>query len=109
REEGRAWSISLAIIVVLSAAWPTWWLGSSFGYRGLEVATLFVMIGIAVLMQASRQQPILRRALSTCVGIAVIWNLALLALFLTQRIPREEPVTHRQTLHALREWVAGQR
>ena len=107
RPEGRAWILSLALIVGLSAAWPTWWLGSSFGYRGLEVATFFVMIGVAVLLQATASRLLIRRALHAAAGIAIVWNLALFSLFLTQRIPREEPVTYQQAFSALRDWIAG--
>jgi len=107
RGEGRAWLISLAIIVVLSAAWPTWWLGSSFGYRGFEVATFFVMVGLAVLLKVTFKHRLARPLLSMVMTIAIVWNLALFALFLTQNIPREAPVTHRQALHALHTWITG--
>jgi hypothetical protein len=109
RNEGRAWLVSLVVIIVLSAAWPTWWLGSSFGYRGFEVPTFFAMIGLAALLEAARRQRLFRLTVASCVGIAIIWNLALLALFLTQRIPREEPVTYQQAAHALQSWVIGRR
>jgi len=107
RAEGQAWIISLATIVLLSAAWPTWWLGSSFGHRGFEVGTFFVMLGLARLLQATSPRPQLSRALRTCIGIAIGWNLMLFALFLTQRIPREAPVTYRQAGSALWRWIAG--
>jgi hypothetical protein len=107
RPEGRAWILSFVLILVLSAAWPTWWLGSSFGYRGFEVATLFVMIGFAVLLRATASRPLLRRALQVVAGIAIVWNLVLFSLFLTQRIPREEPVTYQQAVSAFRAWIAG--
>ena len=104
RTEGRAWLLSLVTIIVLSSAWPTWWMGSSFGYRGFEVPTFFVMIGLAVLLDLSRQSRIGRTILWTVYSIAIAWNLALLALFLTQRIAREEPVTYRETFRALESW-----
>ncbi|MEO6003642.1 MAG: hypothetical protein ABIZ04_05860 [Opitutus sp.] len=105
RTEGRAWLVSLISIVLLSAAWPTWWMGSSFGYRGFEVPTLFVMIGLAILLDLTRQSRISRAALWIVCSVAIAWNLALLALFLTQRIPREEAVTYTQSVHALERWL----
>jgi hypothetical protein len=105
RSEGRLWLASLVAIVVLSAAWPTWWLGSSFGYRGFEVATFFVMIGIACAMELLRPHVVGRRALHLCLTLAIAWNLALFGLFLTQRIPREAPVRHGQALQALWTWI----
>jgi hypothetical protein len=107
RREGRAWLVSLAAIIVLSAAWPMWWLGSSFGYRGFEVPTFFAMIGLAALLEALRRQSVLRGLLCTAIACAIVANLAYLALFLTQRIPREEPVTYVQAGRALQTWISG--
>lgn len=101
RAEGRAWLVSLVIVVALSSTWPTWWLGSSFGYRGFEVATFFAMIGIAVILDATRRRAALQQILFGAVSVAIAWNLLLFALFLTQRIPREEPVTYRQVLDSI--------
>ncbi|MEO7598915.1 MAG: hypothetical protein ABIV50_08280 [Opitutus sp.] len=109
RREGRAWLISLLAIVILSAAWPTWWLGSSFGYRGFEVLTFFAMIGVAALLEVFRRPSLPRMLLRTVIACAIAGNLALFALFLTQRIPREEPVTYQQAAHAFRTWVTGGR
>lgn len=106
RSEGRAWLVSLVVTILLSAAWPTWWLGSSFGYRGLEIATFFAVVGVAVLLEATRRHPLFRAALSAGIAGAVAWNLVIFALFLTQRIPREEPVTYQQAASALRNWVS---
>jgi hypothetical protein len=109
RTEGRAWLVSLAAIVLLNAAWPTWWLGSSFGHRGFEAATLFAMIGIAALFHAASDCRIWRRALAGAAVMAVTWNVLLLALFLTQRISREEPVTHAAAARALAGWFSDAR
>jgi hypothetical protein len=103
--EGRLWLISAATIILLSAAWPMWWLGSSFGFRGFEVLNFFVMIGLATLIENLRHRRHLSRLLSVTMGVAIVWNLALLALFLTQRIPREEPVTFQQAGKALWDWA----
>lgn len=109
RAEGACWIVSLGITVLLSAAWPMWWLGSSFGHRGFEVATFFAMIGFAVLLHAVAQRTTWRRVLWGLGAGAIAWNLALLALFLTQRIPREEPVRYREAAHALYGWISGAR
>lgn len=104
RPEGVAWIISLLVVVLLDAAWPTWWLGSSFGHRGFEVGTLFATIGFASLWDALRDRPIFRRLLTLIAALAIVWNLALLALFLTQRIPREKPVSYGDAGKALWHW-----
>lgn len=107
RAEGIGWLLSLAIIVLLNAAWPTWWLGSSFGYRGFEVPTFFAMIGFAALLAAATSRPRIRFALTAVALLAVVWNLVLFALFLTQRIPRQEPVTYLDAARALLHWFAA--
>lgn len=107
RPEGRGWLASLAIITVLNAAWPTWWLGSSFGHRGFEVPIFFAMLGFATLLHAAAPHLLLRRALLACAALAIAWNLALFALFLTQRIPRQAPVTYADAARALAGWFQG--
>lgn len=109
RAEGGGWLVSLALITVLNAAWPTWWLGSSFGHRGFEVAVFFAMLGFASLLQWTGTRPRWRRALLAFTALAVAWNLALFALFLTQRIPRQESVTYRDAARALAAWFSDAR
>jgi len=103
------WVASLAAIVVLNAAWPTWWLGSSFGNRGFEVATFFCMVGLAALFGAFRERPFLTAILAGVAGMAVVWNLALLALFLAHRIPSEGAVTYADAGRAMVRWFADGR
>lgn len=104
---GRMFLASLVMITVLNAAWPAWWLGSSFGHRGFEAATLFAMIGGAALWSATTGRAVWRKALVVLSGIAIAWNLALFALFLTHRIQREGPVTYLDALRAMGGWISG--
>jgi hypothetical protein len=106
RAEGRAWLVSLVLILLLSAAWPTWWLGSSFGFRGLEVPVFLAMLGVAAGWSRLPAYPRLHVGLGVLAALLVVWNLALLALFLTQRIPRQEPVTYLDAARALVSWLA---
>lgn len=109
RIEGRAWLGSLVAIVLLNAAWPMWWLGSSFGHRGFEVCTFFAAIGLAQLAHAVRAAGSLRKAFTLLVTLCIVWNLALFALFLTQRISRDQPVTYLDSARALVGWITGER
>jgi hypothetical protein len=102
--EGRAWLASLAAILILNSFWPTWWFGSSFGHRGFDAATLFAMIGGASLWHVTESRPRLRVTIATPACVAIAWNLVLLALFLTQRISREEAVTYGEMLRAMSAW-----
>jgi hypothetical protein len=104
RTEGQMWLTSLASIFVLNTLWPVWWFGSSFGHRGFDAATLYAMIGGAALWHATTMRPRLRMALAAVACVAIVWNLALLALFLTQRISREEAVTYGDMLRAVSAW-----
>jgi hypothetical protein len=105
RTEGRLWLVSLVAILVLNSVWPVWWFGSSFGHRGFDAATLFAMVGAAALWHATVIRPRLRVALATVACVAIAWNLVLLALFLTQRISREEAVTYGDALRAAAGWM----
>lgn len=107
RLEGMTWLFSLAVIVFLHAAWPTWWLGSSFGYRAFEVPTLFAMIGFAALLTAAARRKLFHVTVIAAALLAVVWNLALFALFLTQRIPRQDSVTYSDAAHALLRWFVS--
>jgi hypothetical protein len=97
---------SLVAIIGLNAAWPSWWFASSFGNRGFEVATFFSMLGLAVLFGATRNRRVWRRVLAAAVALAVMWNLILLALFVTRRIPQDEAVTYGDVEHALAAWIS---
>ncbi|HUG12266.1 MAG TPA: hypothetical protein VMM36_14710 [Opitutaceae bacterium] len=105
RTEGRMWLASLAAIFVLNTVWPVWWFGSSFGHRGFDAATLFAMVGAAALWHATAIRPRLRVALATVACVTIAWNLVMLALFLTQRISREEAVTYGEALRAASNWM----
>ncbi|OHE89240.1 MAG: hypothetical protein A3G75_11280 [Verrucomicrobia bacterium RIFCSPLOWO2_12_FULL_64_8] len=107
RRDGRAGLVSLGAIIVLNAAWAVWWLGSSFGHRGFEAATLFAMLGLAVLLRAAPAGSWLRRIVASGVALAVGWNLVLGALFLTQRISRGDAVTYADAGRAFAAWVRG--
>jgi hypothetical protein len=107
--EGRAWLASLGAIVLLNAAWPMWWLGSSFGQRGFEAATFFAMLGFAWWLRASATRAFWRRLLIGVTAAAIVWNALLFALFLSQRISREEPVTYVAAVRALAGWIGNSR
>lgn len=103
---GRAWLASLVVIVLMDAAWPTWWLGSSFGHRGFATATFFGMAGLAALLNYGRTRTWIRRGTLALATAAIAWNLILFALFLTQRIPREEAVTYADAGLAFLQWFS---
>lgn len=99
--------VSVCAIILLNAAWPCWWFASSFGNRGFEVATFFAMVGVAALMREAQSRPAWRRVLAGAVSAAVAWNILLLGLFLTRRIPNEEAVTFGDSARALAAWLAS--
>ena len=104
---GRPWVVSLAATLLLNAAWPEWWYGSSFGNRGYEVSTFFAMLGFAWLLAVSADRPVLRRALAAAAGGAVAWNLIILVLFLTRSISRVDAVTYLDVVRVLAHGGAG--
>jgi hypothetical protein len=102
---GRIWVGSLALNTMLYAAWPTWWLGLSFGHRGFELATFFAMVGLAWLMKTTQNRPNARYLLQTVFVTAIVWNLLLFAMFIPHRIAGEDAVTYGDMLKALGHWV----
>jgi hypothetical protein len=102
---GRIWLGSLVLNTVLYGAWPTWWLGLSFGHRGFELATFFAMIGLAWLIEATQNRRGAHRGLQTVFVTAIVWNLLLFALFIPHKIPGEDAVTYRDILKALGNWI----
>ncbi len=101
------WMASFLAVALLNSAWPNWWLGSSFGNRGLEVANFFAMVGLAVVAVAARARPAASRALHAAVSVAIAYNLVLLALFLTRRISTEAAVSYSDTRVAITRWIEG--
>ena len=66
------------------------------------MALFLAAIGLAVLLEATRRHAVARGVLAAVIAVAVLWNVAMFGLFLTQRIPREGPVTYAQAIEALR-------
>jgi hypothetical protein len=102
---GRIWLGSLLLNIVLYGAWPTWWLGLSFGHRGFELATFFAMIGLAWLIEAAQNRHGGRHVLQVMFVTAIVWNLLLFALFIPHKIAGEEAVTYGDMLKALGNWT----
>ena len=89
-----------------NAAWGEWWFGAAFGARAFECSTLFVMIGIAWLLQRAENHRILYSTLAGVCLLLVFWNLNL--VWLTQcsgNISWQAPVTNSQKLRiSIRYW-----
>lgn len=87
------WLAAFFLVYVLNASWWCWWFGGSFGGRSFEGCVLLVMTGLAWLFVAAKKRPKLHAALFALASLAAVWNVALLALFLSKRIPSETAVT----------------
>lgn len=86
------------LVAWTNASWSMWYFGSAFGGRAYEGCVLLAMLGTARLLQTGA----LTRRLSLAAGLLLAaWNLVFLALFLTQAVPREEPVSWPQRLAAV--------
>src|SRR5205823_2398102 len=82
---------SFLLLWYANSAWVIWWFGDSFGGRAyLELSGLFVL-GLATAFEAVRGAgPWARRALAAGVGAALLYNLVLMGLYITHRIPRSD-------------------
>jgi hypothetical protein len=97
----RCWLVSLAAIIYLNGSWWCWWFGSSFGNRAFEGATLYAMAGLGILWNAVADVPWARRATTVAIVLAIAANAALLALFMTGKIGREQAVSYDDMIRAL--------
>lgn len=100
----RPWALSFIAILALNGCWPNWWFGASFGNRAYDGAIFLAMTGLAWIFSKTRSVPGIRRIIDGICGAAIIWNLLLLALFLTKRIPRETAVTWLDAWRAASGW-----
>jgi hypothetical protein len=101
----RLWVLSFAVALALNSCWWCWWFGGSFGYRSLEGAVFFTMGGLAWAFSQTAGH-VWRSGLLwlTCFA-AIGWNILLLALFLTKRIPGGSAVTWSQMWEAAVHWL----
>lgn len=101
-----SWLAAFLLTYFLNASWWCWWFGGSFGGRSFEGSVFLAMIGLAWFFAANEKRPAYRIGLSTLCALAAIWNIALLALFLTKRISGEVAVPYSEVWQTL--WF-GQR
>ena len=72
--------LMIATQIYVAGSLDTWAGAGSFGQRRLVGLTIFLVIGLAALLQIVRQH-LPRAALLTVIGIAVWWNIGLTAQF----------------------------
>jgi len=100
----RPWCFSFLAMWLVNGAWWCWWFAHSFGNRSFEGAVLFAMGGLAWLLAKADARAWLKGLLVGCCALAVIWNVLLLALFLTKRISGEQAVTWAQMWRVAFHW-----
>lgn len=81
----RCWLLGGVLLWYANSAWHCWWFGDAFGARAfLELSGLFG-IGLALSFARLRDWPRLTVVLSV---LAVVFNLVLMALYITHTVPR---------------------
>ena len=79
------WALGGALLWYANSAWHSWWFGDAYGARAfLELAGLFG-IGLGLLFETLGRVPKLAMAL---VLLVLVFNWVLMALYITERIPR---------------------
>ena len=68
------------------ASWWMWWLGHSFGNRGLMSLTPLFILGLTAII-SSLQNPTQRSLFFGLCALFFIWNLILVAAYLSEMIP----------------------
>jgi hypothetical protein len=78
------WSLGALLLWYFNSAWYCWWFGHAFGARAfLELSGLFG-IGLGYFFEWTKNRP---RLAITIALLAIIWNLTLMVLHVTGRIP----------------------
>jgi hypothetical protein len=80
------WGLGLGLLWYANSAWHCWWFGDAYGARAfLELAGLFG-VGIGLAFEGLRRLPRLAAGLAV---LAVVFNVVLLALYVSHRLPRD--------------------
>lgn len=82
----QCWSLGAVLLWYANSAWHCWWFGDAFGARSfLELSGLFG-IGLALSFSYLSEKHRLAAVLTV---LAILFNFALMALYVTHRIPRD--------------------
>jgi hypothetical protein len=87
RRIGACALLMVALQVYVSGAVGSWTVAGAFGQRRFVCLTILLVIGLAALLSSLSQVP--RRTVMLLTGLAVWWNLALMAEFGTQLMDRQ--------------------
>jgi hypothetical protein len=84
--------LSLLLLWYCNSSWWCWWFGQSFGGRAyMDLFSVFV-IGMAVIVNhlGSHKGAIQRWGIVAGLAACGVWNLTLMALYVLNRIPRDD-------------------
>jgi len=87
RRIGACALLMVALQVYISGAIESWTVAGAFGQRRFVCLTILLVIGLAALLSSLSQIP--RRTVSIAAGLAVWWNIALMAEFSTGLMDRQ--------------------
>lgn len=88
RPLAAAAAVVFALEILIIGAWWSWWMGQSFGQRGLLSVTPLFVWGLANLLdrlRTARERAMIWSALAVC----ATWNVVLMAAYLSDLIPHE--------------------
>lgn len=83
--------IAFAAETFLLGSFSTWFGGAAFGMRRFINCTVLFVVGLALLADWL-QTRIPRPVLATIGGLFVVWNLFFIIQFVTEMVPRQQPV-----------------
>lgn len=93
KRRGRVvWALLLVfgVNLYINSTWHAWWMGASFGARGLLNCWIPLVFGLAALFHdASRRSKGYRVALGVVVGACVAWTILMMTLYYCAAIPHE--------------------
>jgi len=85
--------LTFALLWYVNSSWFAWFFGKSFGARSFVDLSGVFIIGLGLGLDALRlSSPGRRRGVIVGLGLGLLVNWTLLALFITSRIPRQAPL-----------------
>jgi hypothetical protein len=83
--------VAFILLWYVNSAWHNWWFGDAFGARAFLEIALFMIFGLALFCEGTLQSPGYARVLAgLIIGLCVAYNYALMALYISHRIPRAD-------------------
>ncbi len=83
--------LSLGLLWYVNSSWHQWWFGDAFGARAFLEGSFAFVVGLAWFLEASARGGVTARRITYgLLALSFVYSYALMALYVTNRIPRAD-------------------